>query len=82
MEEMAFDSPRCCQEEKKPAVSSTVVTIKITKKQLEELLRRADMEGLPIQLLLSHLSKESDAGHRNRSRPWRPTLQSIAEVAE
>lgn len=53
--------------------------IKVTKKQLEELLGRADMEGMSNERLLVELVKvkgEFDVRHR----PWRPALQSIPEV--
>lgn len=53
---------------------STEVKIKISKKQLEELLGRTD--GLTVQQVLSQLIKVSDGFQR----PWRPALQSIPEI--
>ncbi|MQM09239.1 hypothetical protein Taro_042110 [Colocasia esculenta] len=72
--------------EKGPGVlrAATEVKIKITKKQLEELLRKVDAQGLPLQQLLTHLvsgASDVDALH-DRARHWRPALQSIPEAAD
>ncbi|KAJ0983101.1 hypothetical protein J5N97_011356 [Dioscorea zingiberensis] len=61
---------------------SKEVKIKITKKQLEELLHKADMQGLPLQQALMLLMSVGDAGVTENDRHWRPVLQSIPEVAE
>ena len=65
-------------------LSSTVVKIKITRKQLQELLRRADTQGLlaPRHALLADVVSRGVVGHARRSRKWRPRLQRIPEVAE
>ncbi|PIN11175.1 hypothetical protein CDL12_16224 [Handroanthus impetiginosus] len=56
----------------------TEVKIKISKKQLEKLLKEADIEGLSVQQVLAKLN---DGSHRFEAhrRSWRPALQSIAE---
>ncbi|KAJ0966159.1 hypothetical protein J5N97_027297 [Dioscorea zingiberensis] len=60
-------------------ISSKVVKIRITKKQLAELLSKADM---PVQQVLALVSSR-DSGLRRRGRQqWRPALQSIPEVVE
>lgn len=53
--------------------------IKVTKKQLEELLGRADMQGMSYDRLLVELVK-AKGEFEVRHRPWRPALQSIPEV--
>lgn len=65
-------------------LSSRVVKIKITRKQLQELLRRADTQGLlaPHHALLADVVSRGVVGHARRSRKWRPRLQRIPEVAE
>ncbi|KAH9651700.1 hypothetical protein KPL70_026852 [Citrus sinensis] len=67
------------------AASSTEIKIKITKKQLEELLGKADVKGLSVQQVLAHLinvnvSSSNDRYHETNQRSWRPALQSIPEV--
>lgn len=69
--------------ESKVEPSTTAVKIKLTKRQLEELLVRTDTKGLlPINeviiyRLMKKASKESTCG--GRSWGWRPTLKSIPE---
>ncbi|KAJ7963825.1 DUF4228 domain protein [Quillaja saponaria] len=58
-----------------PAVE---VKIKITKKQLEELLGRAQGKGLSVQQVLTRLINVSDR-FETHQRSWRPALQSIPE---
>ncbi|KAH7662090.1 TerB-like protein [Dioscorea alata] len=59
------------------------VKIKITKKQLEELLHKAEMQGLPLQqALMVLMSVGNVVGAPENGKHWRPALQSIPEVAE
>lgn len=66
----------------------TEVKIKISKKQLEELLRKMEEDVKEIRAhevlsqLMSHSKKHSLAGFKVHQsvRPWRPALQSIPEV--
>ncbi|EEF39372.1 uncharacterized protein LOC8260822 [Ricinus communis] len=60
-------------------VTSTEVKIKITKKQLEELLGRVDMKELSIEQVLAQLMKVGDPSFETHQRSWRPNLQSIPE---
>ncbi|KAI3702978.1 hypothetical protein L6452_28732 [Arctium lappa] len=60
----------------KPA--STEVKIKISKKQLEELLGRADVQGLTVEQVLAQLMNVSDRFDTHQ-RSWRPALHSIPE---
>ncbi|KAF5474789.1 hypothetical protein F2P56_006653 [Juglans regia] len=59
------------------------VRVKITKKELEELVGRVDVRGLSAKQVLAQLMDAADhiydeAEHDHRS--WRPALQSIPEV--
>ncbi|QCD78319.1 uncharacterized protein LOC114188839 [Vigna unguiculata] len=62
------------------AVSATTmeVKIKISKKQLEELLSKVDVRDLKVEQVLSQLMDHS-GGFQALQRPWRPALQSIPE---
>lgn len=59
------------KEKMKAALKSTEIRIRISKKQLEELLRQVDAEGLPLLQVLAGLSENE--------RHWRPKLPSIPE---
>lgn len=57
--------------------------IKITKKQLEELLGRAEVYGISVDQVLARLI--NDKNHEDHfeihyQRSWRPVLQTIPEV--
>ncbi|KAL1537800.1 hypothetical protein AAHA92_30281 [Salvia divinorum] len=54
--------------------AATEVKIKISRKELEKLLKEADVEGMSLQQVLAQLV----AGEENQ-RPWRPALGSIPE---
>lgn len=55
--------------------TGTEVRVKISKKQLEELLKKADVS---VDDLLAHLINGGD-GFAAHQPPWRPALQSIPE---
>ncbi|KAA8523683.1 hypothetical protein F0562_010106 [Nyssa sinensis] len=57
-----------------PPPSATEVKIKISKKQLEDLLSRMDVQGLSVQQVLAQL-----VNGETHQRAWRPALQSIPE---
>lgn len=59
--------------------SSKEVKIKITKKQLEELLGRVDIKELSVQQVLAQLMNVSGDRHETHPRSWSPNLQSIPE---
>ncbi|GAU20484.1 hypothetical protein TSUD_130410 [Trifolium subterraneum] len=59
--------------------SITEVKIKITKKQLEELLSKVDMRELRVEQVLAQLMNHSN-GYKSFQRSWRPALQSIPEM--
>ncbi|RDX62809.1 hypothetical protein CR513_58820, partial [Mucuna pruriens] len=61
------------------AKTTTEVKIKITKKQLEELLSKVDVRELRVEQVLSQLMNHS-GGYQSLQRPWRPALQSIPEM--
>ncbi|XP_047307260.1 uncharacterized protein LOC124910633 [Impatiens glandulifera] len=58
---------------------TTEVKIRITKKQLEELLGKVDVQGIPVEQVLEQLMSVSDRFETNQ-RSWRPALQSIPEI--
>lgn len=58
---------------------ATEVKIKITKKQLEELLGRVDLKQMSVQQVLAKLISFGDR-YEAHQRSWRPALQSIPEV--
>ena len=61
------------------ATATHEVKVKITKKQLEELLGRVDVKELSVQQVLAQLINVSNQYEANQ-RSWRPALQSIPEV--
>ncbi|KAI3688533.1 hypothetical protein L2E82_46172 [Cichorium intybus] len=58
---------------------TTEVKIKITKKQLEELLGMQEMQGLTLQQVLTRLMNGNDGRFESNQRSWRPALHSIPE---
>ncbi|KAI8009024.1 hypothetical protein LOK49_LG07G03371 [Camellia lanceoleosa] len=68
--------------EEKSATPASVkeVKIKITKKQLEELLGKMDVQGLSVQQMLSQLLMNGSDRFETHQRSWRPALKSIPEV--
>ncbi|KAL3503507.1 hypothetical protein ACH5RR_037956 [Cinchona calisaya] len=67
-----------------PSSTGKEVKIKITKKQLEELLRKVDLQkGQPVKEVLTTLLNLSSEGYdQTHPKSWRPALQSIPEAAE
>ncbi|XWS27843.1 hypothetical protein CRYUN_Cryun25bG0014600 [Craigia yunnanensis] len=61
------------------ATTTHEIKVKITKKQLEELLGRVDVKELSVQQVLAQLINVSNQYEANQ-RSWRPALQSIPEV--
>ncbi|PIN08572.1 hypothetical protein CDL12_18842 [Handroanthus impetiginosus] len=55
------------------------VKIKITKRELEELLATASMQDVPVDRVLSQLINTADFSPVQRRRSWAPPLHSIAE---
>ncbi|KAF2304968.1 hypothetical protein GH714_000779 [Hevea brasiliensis] len=62
------------------------VKIKITKRELEELMERAEMRGLSMEQVLARLINSGDnfeimeiEDHHHHHRSWKPALQSIPE---
>ncbi|KAJ8478499.1 hypothetical protein OPV22_022226 [Ensete ventricosum] len=69
----------------KAGSGSTEIKIKISKKQLEELLRQADDgEKLPLRRFLVDLVTMGESWdlHHDQGSHWRPELQSIPEAPE
>ena len=56
----------------------TEIQIKISKKQLEELLGMTDVQGLIVEQVLAWLMNVSDR-FESHQLSWRPALQSISE---
>ncbi|RWR80255.1 putative paraquat-sensitive protein [Cinnamomum micranthum f. kanehirae] len=63
----------------KNEISSTEIKIKLTKKQMKELLAKVGMQGMSIEQVLTQLVNKGGDCHL-RHRAWRPALQSIPEV--
>ena len=61
------------------ATTTQEVKVKITKKQLEQLLGRVDVKELSVQQVLAQLINVSNQYETNQ-RSWKPALQSIPEV--
>ena len=66
--------------EEQSLVGENRVKIKITKKQLEELLARVEADDMPVNQVLSSLINGDDCFEIQHQRSWRPSLQSIPEV--
>ncbi|EYU19259.1 hypothetical protein ABFS82_13G169000 [Erythranthe guttata] len=56
----------------------TEVKVKISKKQLETLLKKADVEGLSTEQVLAQLMNVADQLEAHQ-RSWKPALKSIPE---
>ncbi|KAL7087912.1 hypothetical protein ACP275_13G097300 [Erythranthe tilingii] len=56
----------------------TEVKVKISKKQLETLLKKADIEGLSTEQVLAQLMNVADQFEAHQ-RSWKPALTSIPE---
>lgn len=63
----------------KGSKTTTELKIKITKKQLQELLSRAELKELTVEQVVAQLMDVSDRFETNQ-RSWRPALQSIPEI--
>ncbi|KAL6199357.1 hypothetical protein ACLB2K_029141 [Fragaria x ananassa] len=79
----SYDSPKT---KAQPAGgANTEVKIKMTKKQLEELMGRVELNQMTVQQVLAQLimsvsSSSTDPYEADHQRPWRPVLQSIPEL--
>ncbi|KAJ1698150.1 hypothetical protein LUZ63_006662 [Rhynchospora breviuscula] len=88
LESTSQEVPQPKKKEVSPSVDagSTIVKIKLTKKQLEEILGKAGLgtdQNLPIELLIKHaVNKRCEESVHDRNRHWRPVLQTIPEAAE
>ncbi|PKA52600.1 hypothetical protein AXF42_Ash001581 [Apostasia shenzhenica] len=60
------------------------VRIRISKRQLEELLARAEAKGMPAEDVVADLISMGMASfdHEAHGQHWRPTLHSIPEETE
>jgi hypothetical protein len=60
---------------------SSTVKIKITKRQLEEIVRLSSKGQLPMELVLSSFIDSNNTVFLSdeRTRKWRPNLQTISE---
>ncbi|KAJ8459046.1 hypothetical protein OPV22_031972 [Ensete ventricosum] len=62
---------------------STEIKIRISKKQLEELLRGTRGKERPLQQLLADLMSLGETWeHHDQETHWRPSLHTIPEVPE
>ncbi|KAI3828306.1 hypothetical protein L1987_02406 [Smallanthus sonchifolius] len=58
--------------------ATTEVKIKISKKKLEELLGRKDLQELTVEQMIAQLMSLSER-FESHQRSWRPALRSIPE---
>ncbi|XWS18207.1 hypothetical protein CRYUN_Cryun32bG0023300 [Craigia yunnanensis] len=56
------------------------VKITISKKELEKLVQKVDMQGLTLEQVLARMVKDEDICEVEHHRSWKPVLQSIPEV--
>ncbi|CAL1397793.1 unnamed protein product [Linum trigynum] len=68
-----------------PAAAGREVKIKVSRRELEELMSRVEMQGLSSEQILARLISSAGAAglfadEDDHHRHWRPVLQSIPEV--
>ena len=56
------------------------VKITISKKELEQLVQKVDMQGMTLEQVLTRMVKGEDVYELEQHRSWKPVLQSIPEV--
>ncbi|XP_022724048.1 uncharacterized protein LOC111280822 [Durio zibethinus] len=64
----------------KRAANSRVLKITISKKELEKLVQKVDMQGLTLEQVLARMVKGGNVYEEEHHRSWKPVLQSIPEV--
>ncbi|KAK4398950.1 hypothetical protein Sango_1370500 [Sesamum angolense] len=67
------------EDSRAPAATKEKVKIKITKRELEELVANARMQDVPVDRVFSRLIKAVDFSNVQRQSSWAPTLRTIAE---
>ncbi|WCJ32920.1 hypothetical protein M5689_014315 [Euphorbia peplus] len=67
------------QESCSKSTNNKEVKIKISKKQLAELLGKVNMNELSVEQVLAQLINITDAVVSDHNRPWKPNLHSIPE---
>ncbi|XP_022932152.1 uncharacterized protein LOC111438472 [Cucurbita moschata] len=60
--------------------TTTEVKIRMTKRELEKLLSKVEVEELPVTELLLQMIEVGDESESTHRRSWRPSLQSIPEL--
>lgn len=63
-----------------PSPSSREVKLKLTRKELEDLVRGVEVRGLSLEEVLAKLINGNAQFQVAYQRSWRPVLQSIPEV--
>lgn len=79
LEKKSFTGDKDCDDMLHTKKPTTEVKIKVTKKQLEELLGMTEMKGLSLQQVLSKLINDRSQEIESNQRSWTPNLQSIPE---
>ncbi|KAG6584086.1 hypothetical protein SDJN02_18650, partial [Cucurbita argyrosperma subsp. argyrosperma] len=55
------------------------VKIKMTKRELEDLVKNLEIEGLSLEQVIGRMTNDEDEFQGEHHRSWRPSLQSIPE---
>ncbi|KAL7088682.1 hypothetical protein ACP275_13G142800 [Erythranthe tilingii] len=67
------------KEDGKNAPPPLPLKLKITKKQMEEIIECARLQDVPVDRVLSRFIHAVDYSHLHHRRPWAPTLYTIPE---
>ncbi|XP_008446374.1 uncharacterized protein LOC103489132 [Cucumis melo] len=59
--------------------SQPLVKIKMTKRELEVLVKKLEMQGLTLEQVIGRMMKGEEEYEIEHHRSWRPSLQSIPE---
>ncbi|KAJ4733840.1 Porphobilinogen deaminase [Rhynchospora pubera] len=76
------EEKRKCKDKNEYSSSSSLLKIKITKKQLEEILKLSSKRQLPVEVLSNFINSRNTVLLSEQTSRWRPKLQTIAEQDE
>uniref|UniRef100_A0A0A0LRL1 DUF4228 domain-containing protein n=2 Tax=Cucumis sativus TaxID=3659 RepID=A0A0A0LRL1_CUCSA len=70
---------RLLGEKEAGSCSQPLVKIKMTKRELEVLVKKLEMQGLSLEQVIGRMMKGEEEFEIEHHRSWRPSLQSIPE---